>query len=80
MYAHISNIKTSLDRKVYRSFSRVTLHEHSRVKISVKLINLEHKSDNSLLKPIDRTISPRTGLDVLEELQNILTSEVENLR
>ena len=80
MYPHISNIKTSLDRKVYRSFSRVTLHEHSKVQISVKLINHEHKRDKSLVKPIDQTISPRTGHDVLEELQNILNSEVENLR
>ena len=48
--------------------------------ISVKLINHEHRRDKTLLKPIDRTISPRTGLDVLEELENILTSEVENLR
>ena len=38
------------------------------------------KISKTLVKPIERTISPRTGHDVLKELQNILTSEVENLR
>ena len=80
MYHHISNIKTTLDRKVFRSFSRVTLHEHSTAAFSVKLINHEHKRNKTLVKPIDWTILPRTGHDVFEELENILTSEVENLR
>ena len=69
-----------LDRKVYRSFSRVTLHEHSTVDNSVKLINHEHKKHKTFVKPIDQTILPRTDHIVLEELQNILTSEVKTLR
>ena len=38
------------------------------------------KKNKTLVKPIDQTILPRTDHDVLKELQNILTSEVENLR
>ena len=80
MYHHISNMKTTFDRKVYSLFSKVTLHDRSTVAISIKLINHEHKKNKTLVKPIDQTILPRTDHIVLEELQNILTSEVENLR
>ena len=38
------------------------------------------KKNKTLVKPIDQTILPRTDHIVLEELQNILTSEVKTLR
>ena len=42
-------MKTMLDRKVYRSFPKVTLHERFTVAISIKLINHEHKKNKTLV-------------------------------